>query len=404
MNCPSCLMPLAMDRPNCDSCGALVGAPVQGALAIAPRLVTPGGVQPPPPQEAPKQELPVADSSRSARNDEAWRQEVLNRVKRHREARRERELPLFNPSGSVTPSSLGVPPTPPAGPGSAMDFQDPLASLTESHAVFPASDAEVAYQDDSRFAPPQAFASDTASVLDVPPAHQPVLEVASADVSDAMDLPMRPLEPALETSPRASDAIHETENARVVALLPVSDPLTVAQAPPLRRSLVGDAPLVDVAQPLPIENPGTASLPRISTGAIFRPASLFDRFQAGMIDAGVWLGIVATASYFASRVARVPMLSLESAWPWLALFGAVVGVSYAAFFTGLVGATPGKMACGIEVKRLDGRSLGPVAATLRALLGVLGVAACGIGVIPAFGDSAARTLHDRALQSRVQLR
>jgi len=125
--------------------------------------------------------------------------------------------------------------------------------------------------------------------------------------------------------------------------------------------------------------------------------------QAAFIDIGMWSAMSATAFYFASRIARTPFSGLGSAWQGLTLFGFVLAAAYILFFGGLSGATPGKLACGIQVKRYDGSSLGPLASLGRGLLGILGVVLLGVGVWPAFWDRDRRTLHDRVTQSRVTI-
>jgi len=111
----------------------------------------------------------------------------------------------------------------------------------------------------------------------------------------------------------------------------------------------------------------------------------------------------ATAFYFASRIARTSILGLGPAWSGLALFSVVLGAAYILFFGGLSGATPGKIACGIQVRRYDGTSLGPLASLGRGFLGIIGIAALGVGVWPAFWDRDRRALHDRATDSRVTI-
>jgi uncharacterized RDD family membrane protein YckC len=126
-----------------------------------------------------------------------------------------------------------------------------------------------------------------------------------------------------------------------------------------------------------------------------------DRTQAAFIDVGLWSAMSVTAFYFASRIARTSIVGLGSAWQGLALFGFVLAAAYILFFGGLSGATPGKIACGIQVRRFDGSSLGPLASLGRGLLGILGVSFLGLGIWPAYWDRDRRALHDRATDSRV---
>jgi uncharacterized RDD family membrane protein YckC len=128
-----------------------------------------------------------------------------------------------------------------------------------------------------------------------------------------------------------------------------------------------------------------------------------DRVQAAFIDVGMWSAMSAIAFYFASRIARTSILGLGPAWHGLTLFAVVLAAAYILFFGGLSGATPGKIACGIQVRRYDGSSLGPLPSLARGVLGILGVALLGIGIWPAFWDKDRRALHDRATDSRVTI-
>ena len=115
----------------------------------------------------------------------------------------------------------------------------------------------------------------------------------------------------------------------------------------------------------------------------------------------IWALMSATAFYFASRIARASFLHLGAAWQGLSLFGLVLAAAYVLFFGGLSGATPGKIACGIQVRRTDGSPLGPLASLGRGFLGLAGIAFLGAGLWPAFWDRHRRALHDRLTDSRV---
>jgi uncharacterized RDD family membrane protein YckC len=170
---------------------------------------------------------------------------------------------------------------------------------------------------------------------------------------------------------------------------------------PSPRSLVADLPLVEPSRVPPrlAEPPPRTPSPAVSS----RAASLSDRIQAAFIDLGTWSALTATSFYFASRIARTSILGLGPAWQGLALFATVLGAAYILFFGGLSGATPGKIACGIQVRRYDGSPLGPLGSLVRGLLGIVGVALLGIGIWPALWDKDRRALHDRVTDSRVTL-
>jgi uncharacterized RDD family membrane protein YckC len=167
------------------------------------------------------------------------------------------------------------------------------------------------------------------------------------------------------------------------------------------RSLVADLPLVEptrMAAP-PLELPSRAAASTVNP----RAASMNDRLQAAFIDMGMWSAMSVTAFYFASRIARTPIMAMGPAWKGLLLFAVVLAAAYMLFFGGLSGATPGKIACGIQVKRYDGSSLGPLASLVRGFVGIFSVALLGLGVWPAFWDKDRRTLHDRLTSSRVTI-
>lgn len=337
--------------------------PVAGASALAPRLVTPqslDGLRGPVETEAtPSPSVfaefvtPAAKDDPGKSEDEAWRREVLERVRKRRQARRH-ALPLFSegPGAPDAPASV-APPTadePPAG------FES---------------------------APPATGASGPA--FDGPLAATPAATAANDLI---FDLPLRPVEGDAARS-RAFDAPIQSYVERPRPTL-VGGPITT-------RSLVGDLPLVEPSTPA---EPESAAPPRLEPSGP-RPASMADRVQAALIDLGVWSAMSAVAFYFASRIGRTSILGLASAWQGLALFALVIASAYILFFGGLIGATPGKMACGIRVLRADGAPLGPLPSLARGFLGLAGIVLFGIGVWPAFWDRQHRALHDRATDSRV---
>ena len=219
-------------------------------------------------------------------------------------------------------------------------------------------------------------------------------ETPSEVSPDPYDLPLRPAETLSTVGLSRTGEIPSqsfVERPRPTLVSGASGP----------RSLVADLPLVE---PSRVEPPPAELPPRIAQSTISsRAASMNDRLQAAFIDVGLWSAMCVTAFYFASRIARTSILGLAPSWPGLLLFSLVIAASYVLFFGGLSGATPGKIACGIEVKRYDGSSLGPLASLGRGCLGILGVAFLGLGVWPAFWDRDRRTLHDRATNSRVTL-
>lgn len=417
MQCPSCSAPLVSGEARCVSCRALVNPDMQGSSALAPRLVTPQSIEglgslldPPAPLLESQVLTPLEPRTSDSKNpeDEAWRREVLERVRKRRQVRTH-ALPLFVDSVKVTDAE--------SSSAASVEIESPFetelspsrvtngsadnneaSDWTASAGLVPGmnildaniSDAnENENQDLLESADPRSApaAPDLLLALDVP-----IDNGASADRAlDVLPLDLR-LRPA--------------DNGRLQAAELPSQSLVERSRPtlvtgPATRSLVADLPLVAPTrlESSPLDLPPRAPLSSVSS----RAASISDRFQAALIDVGIWSAMSATAFYFASRIARTPILGLGHAWQGLTLFGVVLASAYILFFGGLSGATPGKIACGIHVRRYDGSSLGPLASLARGFLGILSVALLGLGIWPAFWDKDRRALHDRVTDSRVTI-
>lgn len=392
MQCPSCSAPLVSSEARCVSCHALVNPQAQGSSALAPRLVTPQSLEglaspydPMATSEAPVGPKPASEarvveplaSEPRISEDDAWRREVLERVRKRRQVRTH-ALPLFVDGQPVpaSPSASEIPPAAPSAPAMSFDDAMPLDDMVE--------ELPDAFEDVAPLPPTKA--PDLLASLDVP--------MGNASAEDPVaDLPLRPSE---SQSPSVSRA--RSVEVPSQSLVERARPTLVA-GPPVTRSLVGDLPLVE---PSRLDPPVTELPPRQTAGAVSsRAASMSDRVQAAFIDVGMWSAMSVIAFYFASRIARTSILGLGHAWQGLTLFALVLGAAYILFFGGLSGATPGKIACGIQVRRYDGSSLGPLPSLARGVLGILGVALLGIGIWPAFWDKDRRGLHDRATDSRV---
>jgi uncharacterized RDD family membrane protein YckC len=371
MQCPSCSAPLVSGEARCVSCLALVNPPTQGNSALAPRLVTPqsiGGSEPlrsnpadpgqsglvDPTRASPEDAAKAKPEDAAKAKDDAWRKEVLERVRKRRQVRTH-VLPLFVDGPPAAAEPAAVPPP------SALDvaiveqlteaFSSPSPRPRPARAEVPAVSL-----DESLGRPPE---------------------------DSVFDLPLRPAEMAEETPRPVAQTLVER-----------SRPTLVGSAG--TRSLVGDMPLVE-----PSRSESSSELTPRPVSQSRRPASMNDRLQAAFIDLGLWSGMSVAAFYFASRIARTSIFGLGPAWQGLSLFGLVLASAYIVFFGGLIGATPGKIACGIHVRRHDGSSLGPLPSLGRGLLGIVGVAFLGLGVWPAFWDKDRRTFHDRVTDSRV---
>jgi len=84
------------------------------------------------------------------------------------------------------------------------------------------------------------------------------------------------------------------------------------------------------------------------------------------------------------------------------LFGAVISIAYAIFFTGYCGQTPGKMALRIKVIRTDGSNISYGRAALREIPGkfISGILLC-VGYIMVAFDSQKQGLHDKMADTYV---
>lgn len=392
MQCPSCSAPLLSSEARCVSCHALVNPQAHGSSALAPRLVTPrsleglgstDGSAAVPGAEVVMPEVAEARVVEpKVSEDDAWRREVLERVRKRRQVRAH-ALPLFVDGQPVPPGPAAEPRVPPVESSSS----SPAASSSAARRIDLDDVIEELPDALENVTPlPPTHAPDLLAALDVPMGN------ASAD-DPVGDLPLRPAESQAPPLSRARSL-----DAPSQSLVERARP-TLVSGPPATRSLVGDLPLVE---PSRLEPP-VMELPPRQAGAVVssRAASMSDRVQAAFIDVGMWSGMSVIAFYFASRIARTSILGLGNAWPGLTLFAVVLGAAYILFFGGLSGATPGKIACGIQVRRYDGTSLGPLPSLARGVMGILGVALLGIGIWPAFWDRDRRALHDRATDSRV---
>ena len=84
------------------------------------------------------------------------------------------------------------------------------------------------------------------------------------------------------------------------------------------------------------------------------------------------------------------------------LFGAVLSISYAVFFTGYCGQTPGKMALRIKVIRTDGSPVNYGRAALREVLGkFISSILLGIGYLMVAFDNRKQGLHDKIADTYV---
>ena len=218
-------------------------------------------------------------------------------------------------------------------------------------------------------------------------------ELDQAELAEAIDEPMGdlPLRPAV------AEAVERFHDAR-----PTSRFEKAEVAPPERETARPGVELgederagADDEWPLELQPAAPESRP------VERPALLAERLRASAVDVALLCGLWSVVVYFASRAARVPLLGLVPAWPWLTGYLAFLGLAYAAYFTGTTGQTLGKILFALRVVDTSGQPPGYVRALARAAVGALSVLAAGLGVLPMAFDPARRTLHDRVFRTRV---
>ncbi len=339
MTCPACRAEVIAGQERCPACGTMVAPAVIGALAPDPARQTP-------PQRA---KGPARDIGLRRAKEPAWKDEVRDRIQRRRRRREQGgELPLFD--------------TPRSEPGLEFVASPEIEAGSEREA---ASESEAATAPDfhgTAEASGPVLLGEEEPTAELGPA--PSVELGSEAPSE-VELPLRP-EPAAEMA---------APGLRVETTLAPEDEeaedewLGRIEPPPLR----------------PVE----------------RPAAFGDRLEAALVDAGLLLVLDALVIYFAGRAAQAELAAVLRHWPWLLGFLAFLGLTYAAWFTGTTGQTPGKMLVGLRVVETTGRPPGYPRALLRAALGALGGALLGLGMVPLFFDPARRALHDRLLRTRV---
>ncbi len=366
MTCPVCGSELTPAAGRCAVCEAPRSPRVEGALAADPRIVTPpsrGRIRPEPQREG---------SARKRENGRSWREEVQERVRSRRQKRADAGLPLFDPPGEApapTRERASGPPDAvsldfaPAVPGVA--WQPPNESPRSLH------ENEVA----RRMAAPAAVATSEHASSAVPA--QPELIAPGLSDAELADLPLRRL--AIAPTGEARDRIVRDV---LPPTMPSLEEETFAEPEAYEPGVEVAPPLAD---PLPLE----------------RPARAGERAQAAAIDAALFAGVGVVAVYFAGRAARVGLETLAGAWPWLAAYLTLLAVYYAGYFTGTTGQTPGKLITGLRVVDTRGRAPSYPRAAARALMGLVGIALGGLGLVWMAFDPAIRALHDRVFRTRV---
>ena len=371
MKCPTCSETLSAGAERCRGCGAIVGPPVEGALAPKPRTVTP----PPRDQVEPLRDIPGLRKKKEPN----WRDEVQERVRTRRKKRAQTGLPLFEQPAVLEASEE-----------EALAAPEPTASEpTIPEPVTPEPPSAEA-------APAAEPAADRVPALDPAPVLEPASHIAGPAFADRdfeapplsdeelADLPLRPDEPL----PGDED---EDEAS--------------PEVPPVRVELFTGSSALDeeliASDEDDVDSGVSLTPPPAELSPLERPARVGERAQAAAVDAAILCVLGALVVYFTGRAARVDMLSLSASWPWLVSYLAFLGLFYAGYFTGTSGQTPGKMVTGLRVVDGRGRPPGYLRAAGRAAAAAVGTALAGLGLVPMVLDPARRAFHDRLLQTRV---
>jgi uncharacterized RDD family membrane protein YckC len=146
---------------------------------------------------------------------------------------------------------------------------------------------------------------------------------------------------------------------------------------------------------------------RIQTGT-FRYAGFWIRFLAKMLD-GLILGIIFIPPllYFVFRnmgargFGGPPSREMQLVQVIFQLGYMLVNFAYGIFFLGKYGATPGKMACKIQVVTAEGGKITYARAAGRVFAEILSGIICYIGYIIVAFDGQKRALHDHICNTRV---
>jgi uncharacterized RDD family membrane protein YckC len=126
-------------------------------------------------------------------------------------------------------------------------------------------------------------------------------------------------------------------------------------------------------------------------------AGFWIRFGAKFVD-GIILNII---NQMLGLLIRLAVKDVQQASIVILVLGLAMQGAYVVYFIGKYGATPGKMACKIEVIRADGLPLTYGRAAGRFFAEWLSGLTLGIGYIMAAFDEEKRALHDRICDTRV---
>jgi uncharacterized RDD family membrane protein YckC len=296
-------------------------------------------------------------------------------------------------SQGLTPSAVaGAPQVPPP------------AAPPRTPAVSPPAPASL----QSPVAQPKAAVPATVAMTATAPSPSNVDAKASAALRAA---PLAPASAALG-SPSATSA-SETRPVASPQGLPASLSAPV-EAVPAISSLLSASALAEELEGLP-HLPASAPLVREVRA---RPASLWRRAGALLLDTGIVFGVLALYLELALLVVRpagvrgpqLPGLdgfvarlhTVGDALPWAMVLGALLAVLYSSVFAFLWGGrSPGRWLFGTRLVDRRGVAPAPGRAVARALLGLVSFGLCLAGFWLSLFDRRGQTLHDKLTRTFV---
>lgn len=140
----------------------------------------------------------------------------------------------------------------------------------------------------------------------------------------------------------------------------------------------------------------------VAVAGSYEYAGFWIRFAAKFIDGIVInIGVNILGFFVGMAFSGGEMRDPMSVFLTLVVLAAVLRGAYEIFFVGKFGATPGKMACKLEVIRPDGSPMTYGRATGRYFAEWLSELTLGIGYLMAASDEEKRALHDRVADTRV---
>jgi uncharacterized RDD family membrane protein YckC len=129
-------------------------------------------------------------------------------------------------------------------------------------------------------------------------------------------------------------------------------------------------------------------------------AGFWIRVLAKIVD-NIILQIVALACRWVASVFLSPTDHPAAFFVIIWVVSMVIGASYATYFVGKYGATPGKMACRLKIIMADETQVTYLRALGRHFAEILSSITLGVGYIMAAFDEEKRSLHDRICDTRV---